>query len=225
MEKYVTANVATNLYWLGRYLERIAITLREIAIAYDKVIDVDKDAGVTLYKKFNIDLHYTNAYDFLNEAIYGDHSANLLTIMTNARENAIICRHLLDSEAFGEIIALHGLFLDTYNSHLDVDYKLMDHAQSLIGEIWNARSHREHQELSDSFFRIGKIVEEADHRIRCGKKEDESIIKSIVVEIDVIVDRLIEGQEPSLERVQRQSSCSADLLAELNAKIDKVIIE
>jgi uncharacterized alpha-E superfamily protein len=219
MEKYVTANVATNLYWLGRYLERVAMTLREIAVAYDKVIDVDKDAGVKLYRKYDIELSYTNAYDFLNEAIFGDHSANLLTILTNARENAIICRHLLDSEAFGEIIALHALFKDTDNNHLEVDYKCMDHAQSLIGEIWNARSHREHQELSDSFFRIGKIVEEADHRIR--HNEDDPVIQSIIQEIDTITERLVHDHKPE----QKPMDCKADLLSELNSKIDKIIID
>lgn len=221
MEKYVTANVATNLYWLGRYLERAAITLREIAIVYDDVIDVDKDAGVKLYEKFDIELKYSNAHDFLHEAILGDHNGNMLNIVTNARENAIICRHLLDNEAFGEIIELHALFLNTHKHHLEIDYKLMDHAQSLIGEIWNARSYKEHQDLSDLFFRIGKIVEEADHRIRFDG--DEDIIKSIIQEVDSIVERLI--GESAQEQSQETGSGEVDLLTELNAKIHKVIVE
>ena len=57
MAQYLTANVATNMYWLGRYLERIESSLYEINKAYDQVIDVDKDAGVKLYKKFDIDLN------------------------------------------------------------------------------------------------------------------------------------------------------------------------
>ena len=45
MNQLLTANVATNLYWLGRYLERIELTLFEINKAYDKIIDVDKECG------------------------------------------------------------------------------------------------------------------------------------------------------------------------------------
>lgn len=36
MEQLLTANVATNLYWFGRYLERIEATLLEVIEAFDK---------------------------------------------------------------------------------------------------------------------------------------------------------------------------------------------
>lgn len=223
MEKYITGNVATNLYWLGRYLERTAITLREISVTYDEIIDIDKDAGVKLYEKFDVELEYENAYGFLKEAIYGEHNANILNMLTNARENAIICRHLLDSEAFGEIIELHALFLSTFNNHLEIDYKLIDHAQSLIGEIWNARSKRDHQQLSDSFFRIGKIVEEADYRIRF-HEEDQETIESIFEEIDAIYAFLTEEHEVSPEPIPKDGKTQDERLTCLNEKIDKIII-
>lgn len=50
MEQLITANVATNLYWFGRYLERIEATLLEIVTASDKIIDTDKEAGVKLLR-------------------------------------------------------------------------------------------------------------------------------------------------------------------------------
>ncbi len=224
MEKYVTGNVATNLYWLGRYLERTATTLCEINIAYDNVIDIDKMAGVKLYDKYDIALEYTNAYDFLKQAIFGDHNANILNILTYARENAIICRHLLDNEAFGEIIELHGLFANTYNNHLEIDYKLIDHAQSLIGEIWYASSMREHQVISDSFFKLGKVVEEADYRIRFHEGEGEEIIASLYNKIDALTEYLLSDHETSPEQSAEPLETQDERLTELNQKIDKIII-
>ena len=51
MEQLLTANVATNLYWFGRYLERIEATLIEIVIAFDEVLDTDKNKGkIELFK-------------------------------------------------------------------------------------------------------------------------------------------------------------------------------
>jgi uncharacterized alpha-E superfamily protein len=224
MEKYVTGNVATNLYWLGRYLERTATTLREIIIAYDQVIDIDKEAGVKLYDKYDIELEYTNAYGFLKAAIFGDHNANILNILTYARENAIICRHLLDSEAFGEIIELHGLFLTAHNNDLEIDYKLIDHAQSLIGEIWYASSMREHQVISDSFFNLGKIIEEADYRIRFHEGEGEEIIDSLYRKIDSITDFLLSDHETLPKPSVIVTTTKDERLTELNQKIDKIII-
>ena len=46
MNQIMTANVASNLYWLGRYLERVEATLLAINKAYDSIIDVDFDAGI-----------------------------------------------------------------------------------------------------------------------------------------------------------------------------------
>ena len=48
MEQLLTANVATNLYWFGRYLERIEATLLEIVYAFDSIIDTNKDCGKEL---------------------------------------------------------------------------------------------------------------------------------------------------------------------------------
>jgi len=45
MEQLLTANVASSMYWLGRYLERVELTLQEIGKTYDCIIDVDKSAG------------------------------------------------------------------------------------------------------------------------------------------------------------------------------------
>ena len=55
MEQLLTANVATNLYWFGRYIERIEATLIEVVYHFDKVIDSNKNSGKDFYK---------NDYDF-----------------------------------------------------------------------------------------------------------------------------------------------------------------
>ncbi len=219
MERLVTANVATNLYWLGRYLERTETTLYKILKAYDEIIDVNTDAGIALYKKLGIDLKYSNATEFLHVAILGDHHSNILDILTNARESAIISRHRIDTEAFGEIIELHALFKTV--SENDIDYKLIDKARSLIREIWGTMSEREHKKNSDAFVRFGKLVEEADFRIRFNKDEDVTL--SIIDEIDTLVELLSEEDTPAQRQIQ--DSTEDELLSIVNSKIHKVIIE
>jgi hypothetical protein len=143
-------------------------------------------------------------------------------MMTQARENAIICRHRLDTEAFGEIIELHGLFKSVSTNTFDLDYKVIDRAQSLISEIWGTLSKREHRKHSDYFFRLGKLVEEADLRVRF--KKDEEITMHVIDDIDAIIDLLNHDDEPIQKQSQSQSS-SDDLLTQINTKINKIIVE
>jgi uncharacterized alpha-E superfamily protein len=220
MEILVTANVASNLYWLGRYLERTEATLYKVLKAYDEIIDVDHNAGVALYKIFDVEIQYRNANDFLHVAIFGEHSSNLLDVMINAREGAIISRHLIDMEAFGEIIELHALFLRASKNPNEVDYRFIDMARSLIREIWGTLSEREHKKNADDFVRMGKLVEEADFRIRFNK--DEAVTATIIEEIDAIVDILSDKELPLQE--QKQSSNKDDLLNLVNTKINRVIV-
>ena len=222
MNQLVTANLATNLYWLGRNLERAKQTLYNISKAYDLIIDVDRDAGVKLYEKFEIELKYDNSVDFLHQAILGEHSANIEEITENARESAIICRHRIDSEAFGEIIELRALFGSLTKNDIEIDYKLIDHAHSLISEIWGALGKREHNNKSDLFIRMGKLVEEADFRLRFNK--DAAITATVIEEIDAIVQVLSEDEEP-VKQTQSQSSDESDLMTVINAKINQVIVE
>ncbi len=146
----------------------------------------------------------------------------MIEIMTNARESAIICRHRIDSEAFGEIIELHALFDTLTKTDIEIDYKLIDQAHSLISEIYGALAKREHTNKSDLFIRMGKLVEEADFRLRFDK--DEAITMTVIDEIDAIVKTLSEDEEP-VKQTQSQSSDESDLITALNAKIHQIIVE
>ncbi len=212
------------MYWLGRYLQRLEGTLYEINKAYDLIIDVDRKAGTALYKKFNIDLKYVSAMDFLHKAIRGKHPANLGEMMLQARENAIISRAYIDSIAFGEIIALNNMFqtLQTKRSHIDCND--LDKALSLILIIWGAHAHRGHRRSSDYFFKLGKLVEEVDLRLRLGKEKamTELILKEINAAIQIL--------NPDLDIFE---NCPEEYIEEIPysiveciyATIDKLIIE
>jgi len=216
MGQLLTANVATSLYWLGRYLERIESTLYEIKKAYDKVIDVDKDAGVKVYKKFDIDLQYTDAIDFLDKAIKGEHSANLLNVLKNARENAIISREYIDELAFGEIIELNEIAQRISRSNGRIDCKDMDYAMSLISEIWGAQTKRNHRKVSDYFLKLGKLVEEIDFRLRFGKGQKTTDI--ILEEVHSIFKFL--NPEINIKKFDNK-----DIMGSIYKQIDELIVD
>ena len=223
MGQLITSNVATSLYWLGRYIERIEATHYQVISAYDDIIDVDKDAGVKLYNNFGIELNYTSALEFLNVALTGEHSSNMITLSGFARENAIISRNHLNNPSFGEVIALNALFQNTTKNHVQIDYKLIDNAQSLISEIWGEFAKREHKQNNDYFVKLGKLVEEADFYFRFHTEDEYS--ETIVGEIHTILNILSGEDNLVSSQTQKQSGAASDTMNEIYKKIESIIIE
>ncbi|MBA3025060.1 MAG: alpha-E domain-containing protein [Sulfurimonas sp.] len=222
MEQLLTANVATNLYWLGRYIERTEGTLTQIMVAFDQIIDVNKNAGVELYENFSTELAYDSAQDFLNKAMFGDHSANLTAITGYARENAIISRNHLNAQAFGEIIALHALFQKSSNDLIEIDYKLIDNAHSLISEMWGEISKTEYKRISDYFLRLGQLVEKADFNFRFDENKETGIV--IIEEIHKILQSLDEDKVVKVEQKQTQELDYEAIINDIHQRIESLIV-
>lgn len=220
MEQLLTANVATNLYWFGRYLERIEATLIEIVYHFDKIIDIDKDSGKKYYEKLGIDLEYKNAKDFLNVAIFGDHSSNLHTLISFAKENAIISRSNMDTEAFGSVIELADLLKHSSHTSFQIDCRFIDYVMSLISEIWGELTRRQKRNNSDYFIRLGKLVEKVDFHLRLEKEKEFSLV--VMDEIDKIVKILAPNAQ---FKPHDENDTYEEILNSINAKINKIIIE
>jgi uncharacterized alpha-E superfamily protein len=219
MEQLITANVATNLYWFGRYLERIEATLLEIITASDKVIDTDKQAGVKLLKKLEIDIEYKDTKDFLNIAIFGNHDSNINNLMECARENAIISRADMYTEAFGSVIELSELI--KRGSHLpQVDCSFLDEVLSLISSIWGKLTRRQKRDTSDYFIRLGKLVEKVDFHLRLERNKMFSLV--VMEEIDKIVKILAPN---AVFKPHDEKDSYEVILNSINAKINKIIVE
>jgi len=220
MDQLLTANVATNMYWLGRYLERVETALYKIEKAFNMTIDVDKNAGVDLYKKFGVELEYTDSSDFLKEAIYGDHEANVMNITSNARESAIISRIYINNSAFGEIIELDALFKRKSNDTIPIDYKDLDHALSLIKEIWGETASRKKQNSSDYFFKLGRLIEELDICIRFSR--DFEILKQIIEEINSIFEILNPELDLKIDSPKDESDIDIN---KIHSLVNELIVE
>ncbi|CAA6811764.1 MAG: Unknown protein [uncultured Sulfurovum sp.] len=227
MDQLLTANVATNLYWLGRYLERIELTLSEINKAYDQIIDVNNEAGLELYQKFNLQLEYTGVRDFLNKAIRGKHASNIADLMIQARENAIIARPNIDASTFGEIIELHLFCQEMSTSTVQIDYNDIDKILSLINEIWGVHAKKGKRQCSDYFLKLGKLIEEVDFRLRFNKEKEMTDI--MIKEIHTIIDILEFDSDGKMHQSQTQSQSNkdnqTDIIADIYKRVDALIID
>lgn len=219
MGQLIAANVANNLYWFGRHIERVEATLIEITRLFDEIIDVDKDAGKKFYRYLEVELEYDGALSFLDNAIFGEHTANLYDIMVQARENAIIARVFINTEAFGTVIDLYELFHKASKDPSSIDYQFVDTALSLISEIWGGINQLQDRENSDNFIRLGKLVEKVDFHLNIGRNKEFAL--TIISEIDSIVYYLA----PNAMFMNLTYSDIPTIIDSVNNKINQIIIE
>lgn len=221
MGQLLTANSATNLYWLGRYIERINGLLTYMIPAYDKSIDIEIDAGKSLYKNFGIDLEYANAHEFLRQAMFAEHNSNLCTLAEHARENAIICRSYINTEAFGEIIELHAMLQNAAKSYTEIDYKLIDDALSLISEIWGEIAKISKSNPSDHFLKLGRLIELLDFHLRFSGENEHAT--NITEQINAIISALAIAEKDIVHK-QTQTSVQTDIVEKMHAQVEALIV-
>jgi uncharacterized alpha-E superfamily protein len=171
---YLSTRMADSLVWLGRYQQRLETLGKETLLCFDEVIDKNPASGQQLFQKLGVELSYTCASDFLHQACYGQHAANLLSLSQQARENAIIIRDVLSDSLFGSVNSLyHSLEAQANNAQLDA-YQLTQ----LLTEIeyfWGRLSTRLVKNRATQFILFGQLIELIDLKMRLYGEEDSLV--------------------------------------------------
>lgn len=100
----ISAMKANRLYWLGRYEERVYMTLHLLRKCYDKMIDGDPKE----YEEFWQKLDATNSYGTTDEFTLGmmydeKNPCSLMAEMNFAKDNAILLREDIMTETLSYI--------------------------------------------------------------------------------------------------------------------------
>ena len=93
-----------NLFWLGRYVERVFTTLRVFSEYYDKMIDKDENAYIDFCNKLGIENTYSYKQEFITKYLFDENDPN--SVMSNllcAYDNAVVMRNEISSETLSYI--------------------------------------------------------------------------------------------------------------------------
>lgn len=219
IELYITANIAHNLYWLGRNVKRLEIEIIAIDETFNQIVDHNKDAGRELFARLGEELEYQNVSEYLEESIFGEHGSNLFIIVKNIRENAIMCRNYIPQDTFTAIIELYHLFKARENSLNQVDYNFIDIVLNIILRIWGALHKFLQYKVSYDFIRLGRLVEKVDLSIRLNQQTHFSLL--LIDDIDEIAFRL----NSSYQKEKLSGLKHSEILDKVNGKIDMVITD
>lgn len=95
----ISVRKANNLFWLGRYEERVYVTLHILRKCYDKMIDGQLEDYWPIWQKLDTAGRYQTREEFVLGMMYDrNNPASVISAQVKAMDNAILLRENIKSE-------------------------------------------------------------------------------------------------------------------------------
>ncbi len=194
----ITADKANRLYWLGRYAERVYISLHLLRRYYDKVLDGDTTDLHEYYTCLGVggdttpDFQLSQLYDLEN-------ICSIATSLSLASDNAIVLRHDITSESLSYIQMSQAL-LDECSTIKEKNIThlqpVTDHMLAFFGSV----EERVFDKRIRKLLKIGKLIENLDLHIRFNYpffriEEAYLKLKEYIAQVEFVAD------EKTIERL------------------------
>ncbi|MCI5700231.1 MAG: alpha-E domain-containing protein [Lachnospiraceae bacterium] len=168
----ISVDKANNLFWLGRYTERVFTTLRKFFRVYDHMLDdSDQDNGNSIlnYREYcgrlAIPDIYLNEQDFVTRYLFDrDNPDSLVSNMERAYDDAIVLRDEVSSHVLGYI----QLALDTFDGAKNANMPIFA-LQPVIDDLfafWGCVDDYVENEECRNIIKTGKYLERLDLYLR-----------------------------------------------------------
>ncbi|MDD3360051.1 MAG: alpha-E domain-containing protein [Hespellia sp.] len=161
----ISINKLDNLYWLGRYTERVYTSIRKFYRIYDHLIEASEGDYKTYCKKLNIPDIYSSNEDFIYRYIFDKQNPDsLYSNMNRAYDNGIVLREELSST----VLAYIQLAIDTFEANCSSRAPLLE-LQSVLDYLlafWGCVDDYVVDEDCRNIMKCGKYVERMDLYIR-----------------------------------------------------------
>ena len=160
----LTATKAEDLYWLGRYTERVFTTLTKFFPFYDHVMDTDVDAFRPFARALDLPEDFEDFDAFIHSFLYDAGNPNSVrSAMDCAFNNAVVLRPELSSRVLQYVeLALSSIADGSERSFAAEDiYDQRDVTDHMLA-FWGAVENSVVDQTLKSFLFVGKYLERLD---------------------------------------------------------------
>ncbi|MDO4165711.1 MAG: alpha-E domain-containing protein, partial [Bacteroides sp.] len=162
----ISATKGNRLYWLGRYTERVYISLHLLRRYYDKMIDSPAKEYEGYYQKLDATNPYPDMESFWKGYMYdAANPCSILAGLTSANDNAIVLREEIMSETLS-YIQLSLCHIQRSAEKADTNITDLQPITDYLLAFWGSIDERVFDKRIRNFLRIGRLVENIDMHIR-----------------------------------------------------------
>lgn len=196
IRKAISATKGNRLYWLGRYTERVYISLHLLRRYYDKMIDGSEFEYDKYCRRIEATNPYPDAAAFWESYMYSlDNPCSLISGLQAAFDNGIVLREEIMTETLSYIhmsLAHIQRAKEKEESNIADFQPITDYLLAFWGSIYE----RVFDKRVRNFIRIGKLIENLDMHVRFDYpwyriEEAYENLKECASEEDGIFDQMI----------------------------------
>ncbi len=164
----ITVDKANRLFWLGRYAQRVYVSLHLLRRYYDKVIDGDIANLKEYYKCLGVN---TSGQDELSEMcqlsqLYdGSNICSIAASLNGANDNGIVLRRDITSESLS-YIEMSRTLLDECSREQQINITHLQPVTDYMLAFFGSIEERVFDDSVRTFLKIGRLVENIDIRTR-----------------------------------------------------------
>lgn len=164
----ITADKANRLFWLGRYAERVYISLHLLRRYYDRVLDGNISNINEYYTKLGVYCHGKDieSLDFQLAQLYDRNNiCSIVSSIDCANDNAIMLRRDITSESLSYIQMSKVLIeecAESQQKNITMLQPITDYMLAFFGSI----DERVFDKNIRNFLKAGKLIENLDLHIR-----------------------------------------------------------
>ena len=164
--RILSANKANSLFWLGRYEERVYITLHLMRKCYDKMIDGEMEDYWPFWQKLDPQGVYQTNDEFTLGMMYdGSNPSSVMSAQTRAMDNAILLREEIMSETLS-YLEMSVALLKKCSEKQETNVMSLQPVIDWSLAVWGAAEQRLLNHKALYIMMIGRNVENLDMLLR-----------------------------------------------------------
>lgn len=225
----ISAAKANRLFWLGRYEERVYMTLHLLRRVYDKMIDGDPEEYMHFWEKLDINDSYSSTGEFTLGMMYDeDNPGSIISSLNYAMDNAIMLREDIKSETMSYIemsLSLIRKYKQEAMNNVTNLQPLTDWALS----FWGSATKRIDNQKIIALMEIGQIIEEMDIQLRFQYPYERLakqyyVLKHWAEEVPELLDSNIDRQITQMLKAENYVNADEEYRWKLHGYVNHVVM-